>query len=174
MSNTLMSNPAAQALERLRSLHWSFDFDRERSYVALMKEYLRRMGLWADALQLTDTTPFFDVAAAVLPNMRAPQALVAALNVQVHPPSPLVQVTCEWYLHWNFVCDRPEITCFQLPEPYEPLIRMYERHGSFRREHIYIDVGLTGIAMPPWRVYAKHEPLTNLDDATLDQLDATP
>ncbi len=48
------------------------------------------------------------------------------------------------------------------------------RHGSFRREDIYIAVGLVGIALPPWRVYAQHEPLINLADAPLDQLDATP
>ena len=43
----MASNMVEMALERLLAIDWDERFDREPSAVFLVREYLRRMALWA-------------------------------------------------------------------------------------------------------------------------------
>jgi hypothetical protein len=52
-----------------------------------------------------------------------------------------------WYLHWESLKrDRPEaVAVYSLPEPFDPLIRLYERGGDFYTERGFINVGVACI-----------------------------
>ncbi len=138
--------------------------------MALVFEYLRRMALWADALQLADSGPFFDLAIRVSPATTLP-SLSTALDAIGTAHNPLHRAICGWYLHWTVIADLTVVRRVSLPAPYEPLIRLYERNGSFRRADVFIDVGVVGIPVSRWRSYAQRPPLRDLDDTTLDALD---
>lgn len=174
MNSTSIDERVNPALKRLTAINWKLDYHDERSYVELMYEYLRRMALWTSALQLEDGGPFFDVAALLCPDTPLPPPLKEAVDAAVHARNPLVRAICEWHLHWVLIAQLPAVTRFGLPAPYEPLIRFYERNGSFRREDVFVNVGIVGISISRWRNYGQRQPLLDLDDATLDQLDATP
>jgi hypothetical protein len=67
------------------------------------------------------------------------------------------------------------IAKYDLSDPYEPLIRLYERGGNFYTEHGYINVFTVGI---PYKyrgcqAYDSRTLFVTLDDGALDRLDAT-
>ncbi len=132
------------------------------------------MAVWANALQLENGGPFFDLAALLCPDTPLSPPLKEAVTTAVQARNPLARAIGEWYLHWVCIAQLPKVSQFGLPNPYEPLIRFYERNGSFRREDVFIDVGLVGIPVSRWHSYAQRQPLSDLDDATLDQLDRLP
>jgi hypothetical protein len=163
-----------QAIERLCAINWKATNDnRQRSHIALVEEYLRRSVLWAKALKDMDSWPFFDVALHILPEAQIPEHLINQV-IDKLSVDLWVERICKLYLHWAYLKDQPEITAFNLPDPYEPLIRLYERGGRFTTEHGFLYVGLADVPRRDWRKYDLPNPIVALDDASLDQLDAQP
>jgi hypothetical protein len=166
------------ALQRLLAIRWRFDQSKLESHVALMREYLRRAALWSKSLQAADHWPFFDVASLIAPKVRADPSLVSEFEKSVSPLAlwPTVRKTCIWYLHWNAVKESQaqELAKHNLPEPFDPLIRLYERGGQFQTEHGFINVGLIGITarFQGWQAYNRTVPVVDLDDDSLDRVDA--
>lgn len=139
-----MNDTAAnKALERLLAINWEYNDARQDSHVALMKEYLRRATLWVKAFNISGKGRFFDLAAIIMPDVRAPQHLVD--EVEELPANWWGRQISAWYLPWAMIKDHPEVTKLDLPDLYEPLIRLYERGGRFRMEDTFIDVGSVGI-----------------------------
>jgi hypothetical protein len=144
-----------------------------------MREYLRRAALWAKLLQATEHWPFFNVAGFVDPEVRAEPGVVKQLETALQPFSlwPAIKMTCIWYLHWQaFRRDRAEdVAGANLPDPFEPLIRFYERGGRFFTEHGFINIDVVGIPaqVRGWQAYDSPAPFVALEDSVLDHLDAT-
>lgn len=125
MSTSFVSQMAG----RLRSVDWEGDWERSRSRVRLMQEFLRRSALWARELDSEDW-PFFDVAALVEPSVRAESQTVERAVARAGAHQPVVGDTCAWALHFAALRDA-DVRLPELPDPFEPLVRMYERGGAF-------------------------------------------
>ena len=79
--------------------------------------------------------------------------------------------SCFYYLRWEAIKRHPAVRALGLPNPYEPLIVLYERGGLFRLEDSFqIDLGGVMINKSTPAQAAQFSPLS-LDPATLDQLD---
>jgi hypothetical protein len=168
-----------EALRRLLAVNWTTPAEGgQAGLVALMREYLRRAALWAKQLHATDQWPFFDVARQIAPEVRAEEAVVKRLEAALQPFSlwPTIKKTCLWYLHWQRLKqDRAEtVAAYNLPEPFEPLIRFYERGGRFDTEHGFINVDMVGIParVRGWEAFDSPTPFVALDDRALDRLHA--
>lgn len=158
---------------RLRAIDWQENDDRTRSRVALLREYLRRAARWAGHLDSLAEWPFFDIAARVNSAIRADPDLVARLNNHLarQPIWNDVRRTCEWTLHWAALRAAPGVDLPALEDPFEPLIRMYERGGGFTRESGFFQVDLAGFPRRSAEDYLALSPLLDLDDAALDEID---
>lgn len=149
------------------------DVARTSSCVALMKEFLRREALWAERLDLHDELPFADLAGGVDPTIRCPEDELEF--IKTFSQSTAESRCCRHMLHWDsLVSLAPEtVRAFLLPDPYEPLIRLFQRGGCFSREHrVFIEVNraitLNYGSMQPGDV---SEQVVGLDDHLLDTLD---
>lgn len=164
-------------LERLLAIRWAFNDTRLNSHVALVREYLRRAALWAKVLEGVDRWPFFDVAACISPEVRADPHSVGILQSALPGKSFTFTInkTCLWDLHWHnlksLLPDR--VGNYNLPDPYEPLVHLYERGGTFHTEHGFIDVFTVGIPYKyrSCQAYQAATPLAASDDDALDRLD---
>lgn len=142
----------------------------------LMKEYLRRAAWWA---KITGASgfPFFDIAAAVEPAVRAdPQVIervVAHLTAGLHGMT--VTRACVNALHFAALLDA-RVPLPQAPgKPFEPLLLIVERGSSFRVEGSgLIDVGMLGVRAGTVAENLQAEPCVQLDQLTLDMLDSPP
>lgn len=90
-------------LNRLLAINWRADDSRIDSHVALFQEYLRRMSLWARALDCQNLWPFFDVAAEISPSIEVPEEAIAQLREHLanFRLRKNIKQTCEWYLRWG-------------------------------------------------------------------------
>ena len=161
------------ALDRLLAITWSANDSRINSHVALFKEYLRRSALWATALKCTELWPFFDVAGQIFPDSFVPQDMIDLLNQhlkQFHG-TRLIKQTCQWYLHWQQEKLHLNTSKEQLPDPYEPLILMYERGATFYTEHGFFCVSIASFSRQDITHYQEIKPLLSLESSFLDYLD---
>lgn len=153
-------------IERLRRVDWATSTERVSSRVALMKEFLRRSALYAEACSVADRWPFFNIAASVdpsTPEVRVPDDL-QALGVPQR-----VRDTIRWMLTW---AASPPRAHAGLLDPYEPLLLFFERGGGFTVENRTVDVDSAGIPLRDRQRYLREEPFADLDPAALDALDA--
>jgi hypothetical protein len=163
-------------LERLRAITWEDSdraFDHTRSRALLMREYLRRAALWAQAVGAEDAWPFFDIAERVDPSVQLPPDIAAELEeflASNFGRDPL-RKTCHGAVRWAALRDQTKVNLPELLDPYEPLLLMYERGGGFYREVL---VELNGIAIRLGNVESNltAPPFLALAPATLDALDA--
>ncbi|MCP9207053.1 hypothetical protein [Streptomyces cucumeris] len=163
-------------LERLRAIDWSDDsaaFDHANSRALLMREYLRRTALWAQAYDVEDTWPFFDVAEHVAPQVQLAPELTAELDEVLTGvmPSSLKRM-CRAAVRWAVVrqsgIDLPK----GLPdEPYEPLLLMCERGGGYFVEE-FVDLNGAMIQLGSVERNLAATPFIALAHTTLDALDA--
>ncbi len=163
-------NALDQAIERLMAIEWSTGFTFRRSHWFLMKEHLRRMALWAKALERERKWPFFDLAAEINPDIRANPDLIRELkrSIPIYPAS--MWKTIEWFLQWAELSGRQNIP-FDLPAPYEPLIVMYERGGTMKREQSFIDTQGGTVTIRTIEDDLQDKPIVELRAKLLDQLD---
>jgi hypothetical protein len=144
-----------------------------------MKEHLRRMALWAKAVNYTPKWPHwivFDVAKHVNPSIRAPSETVDLLKRHLDNTEANIFACdiCSLYLHWAAIRNSAEVKSFALPGPYEAVMLMFERGGFFYVEHGFVGVDIAMI--PPSKTsvnaYASSTPVVELDIAVLDKIDA--
>ena len=152
---------------RILSINWQQrnSFDRDL-HPKLMAEYLRRAALWAKAISPAQPpSPFFDIAERISPTTRADLDLIEKLlhYLRQFPLNLQEQRVCERALHWSAINNTTEVKQFALPEPFEPLLVLFEQGGTFRTEHGWIDVDGTGFSSTNWLEYADKSPLLDLD-----------
>lgn len=154
-------------------------YSPRRSQLRLLKEFLRRELLWADHLGIRNASrraaDFYELAAAIAPNYEFPRDLLEVADAGLL--SPAERACAGNALKWSFLLDvgPTRFNDLQLPAPYEPLIWFWRRGGRFTTEQgVWIDVpGLGGIRYDtfPNRIDLSEE-IVELNEATLDQLDA--
>lgn len=132
-----MTAAEEELARRIEAIEWDQDETRGRLHIQLVREYLRRAALWAQALEVTQEWPFFDVAQAIDPEIRADPAILR--RVEEH----LDETKASWWatriaqraLHFAALPPRRD-----LPDPYEPLLVMFEQGGDFTTESGFINV----------------------------------
>lgn len=166
-------NKVDRTIERIKAIDWKPNNLRATSHIALLKEYLRRASLWAKALDCTDKWPFFDVAAQIDPSLRSDEAKVEEVerHLAPFPVSLTVRRLCEWFVHWAVVKNSPEVTKIALPDPYEPLILLYERGGNFHFEQGFFHFSVGCFPRGKLSDHYSLSPHILLDEQVLDQLD---
>ncbi|MET9919409.1 hypothetical protein ABZZ04_20245 [Streptomyces sp. NPDC006435] len=163
-------------LERLRAVDWYGDWDaasgHSRSRALLMREYMRRAALWAQACGAEEKWPFFDVTEFVDPAFRPAPEVESELEDYVahNVGTPSTARTCRGAVHWAALRERGGVGLPDLPDPYEPLLLMYERGGGYSIEE-FID--LYGVMIPygNFESNLNAEPFLTLAPSTLDTLD---
>jgi len=139
----------------------------------LIKEYLRRSAWWSQATGQSDWFPFFDIAAAVDPSVRADPAVMDQVSAFLgwHYGTGALRTACLHALHFAALLDAGT----PLPEapdlPFEPLVVLLERGGGFTTESGFIDVDLTGIRPGELEDNLLAEPWVQLDKTFLDAVD---
>lgn len=168
----MTSENAQQLLQRILATSLNKRPNKRWSHVALFKEYARRMALWAVRLKRASDWLFFDVAGALDPQWRADESLVSALHDFLDDKAYL-GLMCdvyEWALHWAAL---RESQSFDLPDPYEPIILLYERGGNVRqyRADIWAVSDTFGVSGVTLSYYAGLPTVVDLDEQTLNLLD---
>ncbi|HEU4328283.1 MAG TPA: hypothetical protein VFS21_34415 [Roseiflexaceae bacterium] len=168
---------ADQAVHELVNIEWRERLDKTRSHIALMEEFLRRAALWAQALNAGKEWPFFDIAQRVNPDKRANALLCAQLDehVQKHQISLFMRRCLINHLHWLELSegDLQARSLSLLPAPYEPIVVMFKRGGSFWLDSIAIIIGVTSVWRKPLAEYAGSPALLDLTEASLDAWDGS-
>ncbi|MFH9350234.1 hypothetical protein [Kitasatospora sp. NPDC017646] len=164
-------------VDRLKAINWRSPAEAmEKSYsrAALMEEYFRRAALWLDAYGDTKYWPFFDLAAIVAPTVRADPAVIADIEEFIDDASgsSYAMDSGAAAVHWAALASTPGTQLHPLPDPFEPLLRLYERGGSsFRLTNGFIDFGMIMVPRGNWRMHLSLTPVVELNDEALDALD---
>ncbi|TXS75902.1 hypothetical protein [Streptomyces sp. sk2.1] len=168
--------PSRSVLRRLRTIDWSDEdaaWRHENSRALLMREYLRRAALWADHCGAERSWPFFDLAEHVDAAARIPDGIAAELDEVLRGVGPSsVRTTCRAAVRWAVLrTGSPAGPLPDLPDPYEPLLALYERGGGFFVEE-FIDLGGAMVRFGTVESNLAARPFLTLAPATLDALDA--
>ncbi|MFD4942201.1 hypothetical protein ACFVYE_02230 [Streptomyces sp. NPDC058239] len=162
-------------LERLRAIDWSDDlkaFEHANSRALLMREYLRRAALWARACGAEQSWPFFDIAEHAAEAIQTPPEVAAALEEVLSGLAPAsLKITCRGAVRWAALRQAQVEWPGDLPDPYEPLLLMYERGGGYFLEE-FVDLNGVMIRLGNVESNLSATPFLALAPATLDALDA--
>lgn len=166
-------------LERLRAVIWTGDWDDAVAHVMsrriLMREYLRRAGMWAQAYSAEAAWPFFDVTEYMDSQFTLPSELAKDLQTYLNQLTGdyAIKRTCSGAVRIAEFREQDPAFGADLPDLYEPLVLFYERGGEFLRDNAgFID--LTGVSLRPGTLqgHLSTPRLDSLDDAVLDAVDA--
>ncbi|KFA92155.1 hypothetical protein [Archangium violaceum] len=172
-----MTAHVSAVAKRIKAINWSGSFDRTPSCVALLREYLRRASWWAEAVKSSEW-PFFDIAAAVNPAVRADPGQIQAIEDHLSQKlqGVLVVRTCVRALHFAALEDAgaklPRVPA-SVVRPFEPLLMMFERGGGFRLGGSgLIEVDTAGVPKGTASSHHTDKTVVALEPAALDALDA--
>lgn len=146
-----------------------------RSSIRLVKEYLRRVAEWAELSgQLSGLGPRdvlrVDLAGLLLPELvPAPELVAKLVGIQLHGIAAQVFAN---YVRWEAAAEHRALAESGLWEPYEPLVRLFERGGELFTHHGFIHVEHGACFMPQeLKAYAAMPQFLDLRDWALDKLD---
>lgn len=189
-----------RALARLGDGRQIYDYQqRTPSNLKLLEEYLRRLRLWMERLNM----PFerwwkdSDLASTLNPHIRTSKEIyqwVFEITQQRPYPYGVDELTFENMLRWETLRQHHEITeTYNLPDPYEPFILLLKRGGGFffgDEESVYSyedetilhltagDISLLSRDIR-WLTHdiqnlpSPETPLVSLDEDTLNAIDAS-
>jgi hypothetical protein len=169
---TMTPNEAVNAMAaRLGAIDWQRRGNHAWSKAALLKEYFRRAARWAAAYDCDTRVPFFDIAACIDPHVRADQRTVDAVLAAAETGGRTVARLIPFMLHWAALsANRGFQPTPGLDDPFEPLLRLFERGGGFHVENGEVDLEYKSVRMAGWRARADDAPLAETD---LDEIDRT-
>ncbi|MCF3146247.1 hypothetical protein [Streptomyces platensis] len=174
----MTESPSSVMLNRLRGVEWIGDWDYTMGHVMsrrlLMREYLRRAALWAQAYSAEGEWPFFDVTERIDPEFRLSPEIAAEMEEFLGTvPEWFLRSTCAGAVCTAELRVKNQAQLPDLPDLYEPLVLFYERGGEFVRDNAgFLD--LTGVLFRPGtlRGHLGAPPLSTLSDVVLDAVDA--
>ncbi|MEW1630140.1 hypothetical protein AB0387_22540 [Streptomyces sp. NPDC089173] len=171
-----MSDKPSRAVSgRLRAIDWDDDqaaFHHAHSRALLMREYLRRAALWAQAYGAEESWPFFDIAEHVDATITTPSEVAVELEKLLQSLAPAsLRTTCRGAARWSALLAAHRGLLTDLPDPYEPLLLMYERGGGYHLGE-YLDLNGAMIPLGDVESNAAATPLVTLAPTILDALDA--
>ncbi|MGK5553903.1 hypothetical protein ACSNOI_20005 [Actinomadura kijaniata] len=166
-----MGSRARALAERLEAVRWGGE--PLPSWHRLFLEHMRVGALWARHLGLRATV--FDIPGTVAPGLDADAELVRRVEESLSRsyPSYYDRRSTRWALAMAAVRDAG-VALPDLPDPYEPLLMLFERGGSYGVDcaGVFWEVGFVGV---PRRRYldakAVDEPVAPLDHDLLDEYD---
>ncbi|MBB5933925.1 hypothetical protein [Streptomyces zagrosensis] len=141
----------------------------------LMREYLRRMALWSEKLGEFADGPFADLAREVSPYAVVEEERVIERVVEQlaeRGAQIRAQALCRASLRWAGLRARKPAGSSLLPDPFEPMLMLFERGGGFNVENGVADFGFLCVSLRSWQENALASPIVELDDGVLDDLDA--
>ncbi|MEU8462798.1 hypothetical protein [Streptomyces sp. NPDC029003] len=178
---------AKVVVEKISAIDWRAaeeSFEHGTSSARLMREYLRRAAIWVQELQKaqpdplfdvaqSDRWPFFDLARYVDPSVRPDSELAAELDAFLaeHSSSLLTGRICRAALNWASLSPEALAGFGDLPDPFEPLLLVFERSGAFWIENGFIDFVASRVRLGSWEDHVAAAPLLSLDRAALDAMD---
>lgn len=166
-----MKSNLDQLTQRIKQISWKKNDLRRRSQARLVQEYLRRSAIWASVLKRANW-PFYDVAEVVNPEVRVPGEMIdQILDWVPNGGTYYVSKTLNWSLQFANLQDVQGVD-IDLPDPYDPLIRVYERGDSINYTPVgYIEVG--GLSVPRGKAekYARIKPLLDTSESVLQEID---
>lgn len=134
-----------KGVKRLNEIDWGLmGGGGTPSHMALVKEYVRRASLLITTYSLKTPYPFFNAAKAF--------GLNEEIDILEHCPhlksvnNSFVKGICRAYLEWANLADTGEYAANQFCDLYDPLIKLFERGGTIKRDHGDIIAG--GYALP--------------------------
>ena len=170
-----MNHTSQQLLDSLLTYHFEPVMGKPWSHVGLFKEYARRMAWWASHIGAVNNWLTTNIAYVLELDegldVRPLQQLDSYLQTQtLYQPMPALLQSA---LMFAMVADDKQIIQYDLPNPYEALIKLYTRGGSIRwnqRGHWEISgtFGVNGMNMASYKVI---KPFISLDDEELDLID---
>ncbi|MFJ8844240.1 hypothetical protein ACIRFF_15205 [Streptomyces cyaneofuscatus] len=171
-----MSGKSSRAVwDRLGAIDWDDDgaaFRHAHSRALLMREYLRRAALWAKAYGAEESWPFFDIAERLDAANTTPPDVAAELEQLLQSLAPAsLRTTCRGAVRWPALLAAHCVLPAELPDPYEPLLLMYERGGGYHLGE-YLDLNGVMIPLGDMESNASAAPFVTLAPTTLDALDA--
>jgi hypothetical protein len=163
---------AVQAMaDRLTAIDYRRHGHQAWSKAALLREYFRRVALWADRFGCATRTPFFDLALCVDSRVRADPAVVDRVvrGVQRVGPNAITRLA-PFILHWAAL---RATSGFAIPagleDPFDPLIWVFERDGGFHLENGEINLEYMTLFPRVWRTDIA--PLKGIGQQDLDEID---
>lgn len=158
---------------RLKAINWNSPPIKGRlnSSERLMDEFLRRLLQWNKALKC-GKWPYYSVGKCIFPELQVDEAVLA----DIERPNFFIYRTFVWLLEWASIQNHAETKSFNLPNPYEPLIFIYERGSYISREGQMLELhdafgALKTINLLPSR-YENLVPFLNIDLESLALLDS--
>jgi hypothetical protein len=174
------------ARERVKAIRWVWDGDSKAgSSMLLLEEFLRRAALWAEVLGIIDLPgtgwPLIDYSTYIDSSLKIDEdnddfdelsAQAEELLVE-GSPSYYAKKVCVYFVHWAMIKDRPEVTIHNLPDPYEPLIVLYERGCNFRRDHtgVWEYHNTSGFPVRSASYHLSFDPIIELNQISLNRAD---
>ena len=122
----------------------------------IAKEFLRRSALWAGRLECVSDWPFFDIARAIGPDIEIDRAVDEKLRAHLRGPGkvgPLMSRLLLWSLRWAEVKDTGRFQFEALPDPYEPILSLYEQGGEISTHHGTILTPINGFRLMDFEHY---------------------
>lgn len=172
-------NEINKSIQRLLQINWKkkYDYAKQDIYKLHIREWLRRMALWAKALNATQKWPFLNIADEIFGEQEISEPVIIEIFGQKEVTESFLaeitlflsehvntytNITCIWYLRWSGVKYQKEVIQFNLPDPYEPLIVFFELGGWLRKEQKFLDGVM--IDIDNWKEYDLLEPFISLDE----------
>jgi hypothetical protein len=161
---------------RLTAIDWTDYATGDKnaaSRTLLMREYLRRAALWVEYLGGSERWPFLDIAERVTPAIRADPELLEHLDkfTEENVPEYIARRMCRAAVQWAQLRESSGLQLPDLPDPYEPLVVLYERGGVFFVENGVADFELRRVPLRTWQANLASEPIVEIDPAVLDAVD---
>ncbi|MDG9683406.1 hypothetical protein QC334_11770 [Streptomyces sp. DH18] len=178
---------AESLVDRISAINWQeeeLSFTHGPSRAKLMREYLRRAALWVQELEKKNLIPpfgagqpedwpFVDIAHRIDSSVSPNAEISARLNdfLSEHASALLTGKICRFALNWASLPDEALSKFPDLPDPFEPLINLFERGGGFWVENGFIDFVAYRVRLSGWQEHIDRQPLSSLDSDYLDSLD---
>jgi len=147
-----------------------------RSSLALVREYLRRVAEWVELSdQIVGLDPRdalrVDLAGLLLPELVLAPELASSLE-DFRLPGMFASPIVAHFVRWEAAVGHTALAESGLWEPYEPLVRLFERGGELFTHHGFIHVEHAASFYPrDLKEYAGRSPLLDLHDRALERLD---
>ncbi|WP_027088401.1 hypothetical protein [Cohnella panacarvi] len=163
---TLLNN----AVKRISSIRFENVGDKVRqSHHVLISEYFRRVNAFLDAFGAhTDKYPIFSIAKVLEKNV---DTNIYDLCPNLHEINHVyVKAICYGYLEIYALADEGVSEAIEFIDLYEPMIKLFERGGSFGIRQGELLVGRSSYPLKYWREL--HIPLHDISDSALNRVDA--
>ncbi|MFE6775661.1 hypothetical protein [Streptomyces sp. NPDC057702] len=174
MSDKLMRDVA----ERLLSVDWTDEDKAARhapSRSRLFREYLRRLALQVERFEgEVPDWPYTDLVRLFSPEKHAEgSGSVEQIVREISDRGAQLRVEylCRSALHWARVKNSHDVINEDLPDPFEPLLMLFERGGGFVVENGVADFEFIHVRLGRWQDHVARTSVTSLDESALRELD---